>query len=178
MRKFCLALAVVLSGCALPQFGPELELSPVPVDHSTPITWRKTTDTHDFIALALSGGGTKAAVFSGEAMFTLEALGLLQQASLISTVSGGSFAGALYALSCDDEARCAEIVPGRKRPVWQHDAIMKVLGQGYQELVNQQIARVLIPFVSTTISADDFALYIDRNYLGGVPGSVKPASEI
>jgi hypothetical protein len=164
----------MLSGCALPQFGPKLEPTPYPVEHSTPITWRKNPDTHDFIAIALSGGGTKAAVFSGEAMFTLQALGLLPRVSLVSSVSGGSFAGALYALSCDPgSAACGEIAPGRQRPVWRYDAVMKVLGQGYQPLVNQQIARFLIPFVPATISADDFALYIDRHYLGGAAGQTE-----
>ena len=49
--------------------------------------------THDLIALALSGGGTKAAVFSGETLFYLEALGVLPNVAAISSVSGGSFAG-------------------------------------------------------------------------------------
>src|SRR5919202_1242718 len=55
----------------------------------------------DFVALTLSGGGTKAAVFSAESMFYLDALDLLRRASVVSSVSGGSFTAALYALSCD-----------------------------------------------------------------------------
>jgi predicted acylesterase/phospholipase RssA len=55
----------------------------------------------DFIAMALSGGGTKAAVFSAEAMFYLEALDLLHRVSVVSAVSGGSFTAGLYALSCE-----------------------------------------------------------------------------
>ena len=171
MRIVNFALAILLAGCALPLLGPKLELTPIDAEHSTPIGWHTAEDTHDFIALALSGGGTKAAVFSGEAMFTLQALGLLSRTSLISSVSGGSFTSALYALSCDPgDAACGEVVPGRKRPIWQHENTMKVLGQGYQSLVNQQLARFVIPFVPATISADDFALYIDRNYLGGAAG--------
>jgi hypothetical protein len=66
----------------------------------------------NFIALGVSGGGTKSAIFATEAMFALDQWGLLSQTDALSSVSGGSFAAALYALSCDpgfcdegDEAR-------------------------------------------------------------------------
>jgi hypothetical protein len=124
---------------------------------------------HDFVALALSGGGTKAAVFSAESMFYLEALGLLDRASVLSSVSGGSFTAALYALSCDpgdthNLACSAESTRGLVRPVWDHAAILKTVGQGYSPLATEQVARWFVPFVAGSITAGGFARYIDKNY--------------
>ena len=88
--------------------------------------------TRDLISVALSGGGTKAAVFSGETLFYLDFLGLLERTSVVSAVSGGSFAGTLYALSCDPGTPCQNIHPhARERPLWNYPDIMETLGQGY-----------------------------------------------
>jgi predicted acylesterase/phospholipase RssA len=51
------------------------------------------------IALALSGGGYRAAAFHLGSMHTLHEAGLLPDVALLSTVSGGTFVGAAYALS-------------------------------------------------------------------------------
>lgn len=59
------------------------------------------TPDENFIAIGISGGGTKSAVFATQAMFALDQWGLLDQVDMISSVSGGSFASALYSLSCD-----------------------------------------------------------------------------
>ncbi len=121
----------------------------------------------DFTAVALSGGGTKATVFGGEALFTLEAIGWLQQANMISAVSGGSFAAGLYAVSCDpDDGPCRGTdMAGSRRPVWRHGDIMHVLGLGNAPLINEQIARVLIPGVPMVISAQHFGRYIEDRFL-------------
>jgi len=80
----------------------------------------------NFIALGISGGGTKSAVFATEGMLALDQWGLLDQLDMISSVSGGSFAAALYALSCDvDEFgdRCDEGDGQRLRwPNWNSPA--------------------------------------------------------
>ena len=52
------------------------------------------------IGLALSGGGFRAAVFHLGVLKRLEEVGLLGRISILSTVSGGSVTGALYALRC------------------------------------------------------------------------------
>jgi predicted acylesterase/phospholipase RssA len=127
----------------------------------------RTTRERDFIAVALSGGGTKAAIFSAEAMFYLDALGLMPRVSIISAVSGGSFAAGLYALSCDPNdlhnASCkVENVRGLQRPIWQHAYIMPTVGQGYSPLAWEQGSRWIVPFMPATISASRFASYIDR----------------
>ncbi len=52
-----------------------------------------------FIGLALSGGGSRSAVFATAAMEALAEHGLLDQVTHISSVSGGGFAGAYYLLN-------------------------------------------------------------------------------
>jgi predicted acylesterase/phospholipase RssA len=54
------------------------------------------------IALALSGGGYRAATFHLGTLHTLHAAGLLPDVALLSTVSGGTLLGAAYALSLAD----------------------------------------------------------------------------
>lgn len=51
-----------------------------------------------FIGLAISGGGSRAAVFGGAMLLELHRLGLLQQVDVISAVSGGAMPAAYYAL--------------------------------------------------------------------------------
>jgi len=142
-----------------------METSPVlPGDARESLAQRCATGRRerDFIAVALSGGGTKAAVFSAESMFYLEALGLMRRVSVLSSVSGGSFAAALYAISCDpgdaanDMCR-SEHIRGLRRPVWSHAEIMRTVGQGYRPLVTEQVARWLVPVpaVRGTIDAGD-----------------------
>jgi len=128
---------------------------------------------HELTALALSGGGSKAAIFSGEAMFYLQALGLLQRTSVISSVSGGSFAGALYALSCDsNDKECqGRTRPGLIRPVWQHDPVLRTLGAGYGQLVREQVVRLVVPLLGVSISPERFADVIDDDYLGRKQGA-------
>lgn len=52
------------------------------------------------VGLALSGGGFRAAAFHLGVLKRLEELGVLQRIEALSTVSGGSVTGALYALRC------------------------------------------------------------------------------
>ncbi|MEQ1794545.1 MAG: patatin-like phospholipase family protein [Nitrospira sp.] len=51
-----------------------------------------------FIGLAISGGGSRAAVFGGAMLLELHRLGLLQQVDVLSAVSGGALPAAYYAL--------------------------------------------------------------------------------
>ncbi len=114
MRLALICLLAGLAGCTPRIVNTEAAVVPLP----TPVRWKvgaacmqahslagihgrvelaarcRDPATHDFVTLSLSGGGVKAAVFAGETMFYLQALGLLQQASVISSVSGGSFSAA------------------------------------------------------------------------------------
>lgn len=190
------ALLLALSGCATLTVE-NAALPPGQAVAATPTRWRvddncmlkkawaagqtrenlalacPSRNRHDLIGVALSGGGSKAAIFAGETLFYLEALGLLQQTSLLSAVSGGSFAGALYALSCDpkDEGCKAALPDGRVRPVWQHDDVLRTLGQGYGTLIQEQVARIMVPLVPISISAGRFAEVIDHDYLKGGVGA-------
>jgi hypothetical protein len=128
----------------------------------------------DFIALGMSGGGVKAAIFSAEAMFYLDALGLLRRVALLSSVSGSSYAAGYYALSCDPaDAWCREgqLEGGLRRPVWQYGESMAVLGSGFRSQLYRGAANVLlVPFRAEPIRAEEFARFIDSEYFGGGAG--------
>lgn len=55
----------------------------------------------NFVALALSGGGSRSAALSAAIMWELNRLGILKHVDVISGVSGGSQAAAFYALTRD-----------------------------------------------------------------------------
>ena len=76
-----------------------------------------------FVGIALSGGGSRAAVFSAAVLFELQKYGILQQADVISSVSGGSYTAALYALSCDTRENCPVTVEGPGRTLWAEDEV-------------------------------------------------------
>ncbi len=103
-------------------------------------------DDDTFVALALSGGGSRAAILSAAIMFELEKMNIngkehdiMQQVDLISSVSGGSIAAAYYALSCDPNGEgapemaatsCPEAtsaIRGKTRPVWEKEQVIKAL---------------------------------------------------
>ena len=84
----------------------------------------------NFVALTLSGGGSRAAIFSAAAMFELQRYGLLQHVDLVSCVSGGCLTAAYYALSCDDvdnPATCPQTTNGAKRYAWNEAALYPLL---------------------------------------------------
>ncbi len=62
----------------------------------------RSADTDFFIGLALSGGGSRATNFGSAVLWELDRLGILQHVQYISTVSGGSLAGAYYVTFRDD----------------------------------------------------------------------------
>jgi predicted acylesterase/phospholipase RssA len=67
-----------------------------------PNTTTEGSDGRPFgaIGLSLSGGGFRAAAFHLGTLDALHRLGLLEDVAVLSTVSGGSFPGAAYALAC------------------------------------------------------------------------------
>jgi NTE family protein len=84
-----------------------------------------------FLGVAISGGGSRAAVFSAAVLFELRKYGILQQVDVISSVSGGSYTSALYALSCDDAESCPATVEGPKRMVWTEDEVYRRLQRNF-----------------------------------------------
>jgi NTE family protein len=82
---------------------------------------------NNFIGVAISGGGSRASVFSAAVLFELQRYGLLQQVDVISSVSGGSFTAAYYVLSCDDHYNAPPTVEGSARPRWDPDVVFPKL---------------------------------------------------
>lgn len=84
----------------------------------------------NFVALAISGGGSRAAIFGAAVMFELQRYGLLEHVDLVSCVSGGCLTAAYYALSCDDPAdlaTCPQTTNGAQRYTWREDELYPLL---------------------------------------------------
>jgi len=87
-----------------------------------------------FVALAISGGGSRASIFGAAVMFELQRYGLLQHVDLVSCVSGGCLTAAYYALSCDDpedKAACPPTTNGAARYAWDEDTVYPLLKRNF-----------------------------------------------
>lgn len=106
---------------------------------------RASTNDDVLFILALSGGGSRAAYFSTAAMFRLqqvfheEQLDLLQHVDFISSVSGGSLAGAYYCLSRDAHAANANTP---QAPLWDEPVVKALMKQDY---IRQWVVRWFYP---------------------------------
>ena len=100
---FCSATVLLATGCSTAKYA-EKQVAPFDLARST-----EATRAHEFaheqrahspsrprIGLALSGGGTKAAMYAHGVLHGLDASGLLPQVDIISSVSGGSYAAYWY----------------------------------------------------------------------------------
>jgi hypothetical protein len=144
------------------------------VKHDELATFCERRQNQDFVALALSGGGAKAATFGGESMFYLDALGFLSHVDMLSSVSGGSLAASYFALSCDDwDLVCqkAPVLDGSgvqqkdlKRPIWNYGPAMEVISHGFEPMVWAGIFNILLPGTKAPVSIHRFANYIDDTY--------------
>ena len=72
----------------------KLELAQNVTDIQVSVTRPRNASNDYFIGLAISGGGSRAANFGSAVLWELDRLGILQHVQYISTVSGGSLAGA------------------------------------------------------------------------------------
>jgi predicted acylesterase/phospholipase RssA len=98
VRSIILTLVLLwVGGCAtaLPQPATLPVSSPT---HANQALDQETRRDGRFIGLAISGGGSRAAVFGGAMLRELHRLGLLQQVDMLSAVSGGALPAAYYAL--------------------------------------------------------------------------------
>jgi NTE family protein len=103
----------------------------------------------DVLALALSGGGSRAAVFSAAVMLELQTIGALDSVDLVSSVSGGSLPAALYALSRDPAPAGSEPAPEpQNRLVWSPDTILPMTS-----------ANLLTPWILRWLRPDNVAKY-------------------
>ena len=87
-----------------------------------------------FVALAISGGGSRASIFGAAVMFELQRYGLLQHIDLVSCVSGGCLTTAYYALSCDDpedKQTCPPTTNGAARYAWREETVYPLLERNF-----------------------------------------------
>jgi len=104
VRAVTLLLFVSLASCSIlpghwrPGWNVDWRGKPVP---DTAASWKLTdqiTKDGRFVALTLSGGGSRAANFSSAVMLELKRRGLLEQVDVISAISGGALPAAYYGL--------------------------------------------------------------------------------
>jgi hypothetical protein len=145
-----------------------------PAQASDPLLWRNgDAPNADFLALALSGGGVKSATFSGEVMFYLDAIGLMPNVKMISSVSGGSYAASRYAISCDEAdvgtPGCVTGMTKKPRPVWNYTRTMPVFTQSFDSLIwratSGLVASLVAPWVSPTVTPSTYAEFLGKHYL-------------
>lgn len=97
------------------------------------------------IGLALSGGGSRAIAFHLGCLRALKKSGVLDRVEVISTVSGGSVIGALYALYHDDFSRFETEVEGflKSGLIWPTLKYAFTSWSGIQALMTVTILRVV-----------------------------------
>ena len=130
----CLCALLITSGC-IPLPGLEVfhahmneklkikrSIPDILKQNSTDIqaTRLRTASSDYFIGLALSGGGSRAANFGSAVLWELDRLGILQHVQYISTVSGGSLAGAYYVTFRDDPLK------------WNKQNLQQVMSQSFE----------------------------------------------
>src|SRR5919106_281021 len=97
-----------LSGCAVfpvwsnANVGPVL-IRPNPTRATTRVDSTKDLKEGVFLGIAMSGGGSRAANFAAASLLELEDLGILRNATAISSVSGSSLTAAYYGLFSTDD---------------------------------------------------------------------------
>jgi predicted acylesterase/phospholipase RssA len=102
-------LIVAIAGCASTQ-DRALNESKIPLEkrahNHTRAATRPSSEVPDadgtFVAVAISGGGSRSANFSAAMLFELQRAGILQKVDYISSVSGGSLTAAYYCTSNED----------------------------------------------------------------------------
>jgi len=119
MKKYCFAIIIFasvigLSGCFItlpyytnvnePRVGPDglmaNDIASVP--RASLAVRTEDLPKSAFVAVSISGGGSRAANFGAAALAELDDLGILQHVSMISCTSGGCLPAAYYALHGDN----------------------------------------------------------------------------
>jgi len=104
--SFLLLLGCCLTGCSgitgLTIDTMRNEPLLIPANVSAPTNTNQRSKSNVFIGIAMSGGGSRATNFSAAVMLELEKLGILQHATVISSVSGSSLTAAYYGLYGDN----------------------------------------------------------------------------
>ncbi len=134
LNRVLLGVAFLLgvAGCSVSPLR-HLEGIPASVHRLAPGQENRTRASDDveeaaadgwFVGVALSGGGSRAAVFSGEVLTRLHELGVMQRVDYVSGISAGSLAGAYYCLSHDpEEAESGDLL-------WRRDVVEDLMRRG------------------------------------------------
>ena len=162
------ALAPPLSGCVF--WMPDLihaELGPASADEAQVCADATSADDEKpFLGLALSGGGSRAAVYAAAGLEALWEHGLLDQPSHLSSVSGGSMA-LTYFLT--NRGRCDGAAPDEADACWA--GFFTGFKQAMErDLVPDVLLRQLvfpIRWLSPTRRSKSFQEVVDREFLGG-----------
>ncbi|MFH2001206.1 MAG: patatin-like phospholipase family protein [Planctomycetota bacterium] len=129
---FALLLAgiLILPGCKLSAYHNEPLGSPVQTRASFNVTDTQGNDDV-LVALAISGGGSRAAYFAACAMFKLqkviEGVDLMKEVDVISSVSGGSLPAAYYCISMDELGFTA-----RSGRLWEEATVKELMSRNFQ----------------------------------------------
>lgn len=101
-----------------------------------------------FIGIAMSGGGSRATNFSAAVLRELDKLGILQNATVISSVSGSSLAAAYYSLYGDNQ--------NQKHP-WDDEGIRKAFLTNFERpwMISWFYPRNIIRYWLTNFSRSD-----------------------
>jgi predicted acylesterase/phospholipase RssA len=119
------------------------------------------------IGVALSGGGSRAAVYAAAGLEALWEHGLLDQVSHLSSVSGGSIAAAYFAVNhphCD-----AEATPSAAEACWRRffSEFKRAMRYDYAWATERQQALYPNRWLSPTRRASSFQEVLDREFLDG-----------
>jgi len=132
LLPLCLVAVILSSGCTLSplrRFGslpPTVKPLAAGQTNATRVSEDVTEASDDgrFVGVALAGGGCRAAVFSGEVLWRLHELGVMERVDFVSGVSSGALAGAYYCVSRDP----AQLRPGDLP--WRRDVVEDLMQRG------------------------------------------------
>jgi hypothetical protein len=94
----------------------------------------------NFVGVALSGGGTRAAILAAAVLFEMRKIGFLDELDVVSAASGGSMTAALFGISADREEVLApaitddgelDLQSGKNRPLWNENEVFERLNGNF-----------------------------------------------
>jgi len=150
-------LAAALAGCGiLPFYTRANEEYHGPVQRTRATTTLTLEElppaTGVFVGVALSGGGSRAANFAAAALLELEALGLLDRATALSSVSGSSLTTAYYGL----------YGAGRDPRRWTRERLTTLLGKNLESrwLVRWFLPQNIVRYWHTQFDRTDIMKHV------------------
>ena len=122
--------------------------------------------SEDFVGLAFSGGGSRAALFAAAGAEALHEAGILEQVTHVSSVSGGSMASS-YLLGSPPEA-CGQPVPENKASCESNYFARYKAAMPENYFLPMEVGQVLHPnrFLSPTRRITSLQEAFDNKYLG------------